>query len=144
MHNGAYLGMSLSPCHMTGGSGFNQMVREARRVINDGRALQLELSKLDQYATLARYGIRTPRTVAAVELLAGLGHRDRAGPTPTTRARDYEDATALFTSGRAAMICASDATSFSTSAPIRLARLEKYALHETTSARCKSSVPCGV
>jgi hypothetical protein len=37
-----------------------------RRVINDGRALQLELSKLDQYATLARYGIRTPRTVAAV------------------------------------------------------------------------------
>lgn len=37
-----------------------------RRVINNGRALQLELSKLDQYATLARYGIRTPRTVAAV------------------------------------------------------------------------------
>jgi len=37
-----------------------------RRVINNGRALQLELSKLDQYATLARYGIRTPRTIAAV------------------------------------------------------------------------------
>ena len=37
-----------------------------RRVINNARALQLELSKLDQYATLARYGIRTPHTVAAV------------------------------------------------------------------------------
>ena len=37
-----------------------------RRVVNNGRALQLELSKLDQYATLARYGIRTPYTVAAV------------------------------------------------------------------------------
>ena len=37
-----------------------------RRVINNGRALQLELSKVDQYATLGRYGIRTPRTVGAV------------------------------------------------------------------------------
>ncbi len=37
-----------------------------RRVINNGRALQLELSKIDQYATLSRYGIRTPRTIAAV------------------------------------------------------------------------------
>ena len=37
-----------------------------RRVINDGRALQLELSKIDQYATLSGYGIRTPRTIAAV------------------------------------------------------------------------------
>ena len=37
-----------------------------RRVINNGRALQLELSKIDQYATLARYGIQTPRTSAAV------------------------------------------------------------------------------
>jgi ABC-type glycerol-3-phosphate transport system substrate-binding protein len=45
-----------------------------------------------------------PRTVAAVDFVAGLGHRDRAGPTPTTRARDYDDATALFTGGRAAMI----------------------------------------
>jgi hypothetical protein len=37
-----------------------------RRVVNNGRALQLELSKLEQYAALRRYGIRTPRTVGAV------------------------------------------------------------------------------
>lgn len=41
-----------------------------RRVVNTSRALQLEVSKVDQYATLARYGIRTPRTIAAV----GRGH----------------------------------------------------------------------
>jgi hypothetical protein len=41
-----------------------------RRVINGGRALQLELSKIAQYAALAKYDIRTPRTVAAV----GLAH----------------------------------------------------------------------
>lgn len=37
-----------------------------RRIVNNGRALQLELSKIAQYAALANYGIRTPRTVAAV------------------------------------------------------------------------------
>lgn len=37
-----------------------------RRVVNNGRALQLELSKVHQYTTLARYGIRTPRTAAAI------------------------------------------------------------------------------
>src|SRR5215831_291999 len=37
-----------------------------RRVINDSRALRLEISKVAQYATLAAYGIRTPHTVAAV------------------------------------------------------------------------------
>ena len=37
-----------------------------RRVINNGRALQLELSKIAQYAALAKYGIRTPRTSAAI------------------------------------------------------------------------------
>lgn len=37
-----------------------------RRVINNGRALQLEVSKIAQYAALARYGIRTPRTTAAI------------------------------------------------------------------------------
>lgn len=37
-----------------------------RRVINNGRALQLEISKVAQYTALARYGIRTPRTIAAV------------------------------------------------------------------------------
>ena len=37
-----------------------------RRVINGSRALQLEISKMAQYAALARYGIRVPRTIAAV------------------------------------------------------------------------------
>jgi len=37
-----------------------------RRVVNGGRALQLEISKMAQYTALARYGIRVPRTVAAV------------------------------------------------------------------------------
>ena len=37
-----------------------------RRVVNDSRALQLEISKVAQYAALSRHGIRTPRTVAAV------------------------------------------------------------------------------
>lgn len=37
-----------------------------RRVINPGRALQLETSKVAQYATLERHGIRTPRTVAVI------------------------------------------------------------------------------
>ena len=36
------------------------------RVINDSRALRLEISKVHQYETLKRYGIRTPRTIAAV------------------------------------------------------------------------------
>ncbi|UYO94413.1 ATP-grasp domain-containing protein [Pollutimonas sp. M17] len=37
-----------------------------RRVINNGRALQLEISKVAQYAALSNYGIRTPRSIAAV------------------------------------------------------------------------------
>ncbi len=37
-----------------------------RRVVNNGRALQLEISKIAQYAALARHGVRTPRTIAAV------------------------------------------------------------------------------
>ena len=32
-----------------------------RRVVNSGRALQLEISKMAQYAALARHGIRVPR-----------------------------------------------------------------------------------
>src|SRR5205823_5335664 len=40
--------------------------RYGRRVINNGRALQLEISKIAQYAALARHGIRVPRTIAAV------------------------------------------------------------------------------
>jgi glutathione synthase/RimK-type ligase-like ATP-grasp enzyme len=37
-----------------------------RRVVNDGRALRLEISKIAQYEALRAYGIRTPRTFAAV------------------------------------------------------------------------------
>jgi len=37
-----------------------------RRVINPGRALQLEVSKVAQYATLEQHGIRTPKTIAVV------------------------------------------------------------------------------
>lgn len=37
-----------------------------RRVVNDSRALQLEVSKVAQYTALERAGIRTPRTMAAI------------------------------------------------------------------------------
>ncbi len=48
-----------------------------RRVVNNGRALALEISKMAQYAELARRGIRVPYTIAAVgrnDLLAA-AHR---------------------------------------------------------------------
>jgi hypothetical protein len=37
-----------------------------RTVVNNGRALQLEISKVAQYAALSSHGIKTPRTIAAV------------------------------------------------------------------------------
>ena len=37
-----------------------------RRVVNGSRALRLEINKIAQYAELGRFGIRTPRTLAAV------------------------------------------------------------------------------
>jgi len=40
--------------------------RHGRRVVNNSRALALEISKIAQYAELARHGIRVPRTIAAV------------------------------------------------------------------------------
>ena len=40
--------------------------RHQRRVVNSGRALQLEVSKIAQYAALAEFSIKTPRTLAAV------------------------------------------------------------------------------
>ena len=40
--------------------------RHGRCVVNSSRALQLEVSKVAQYAALEAHGIRTPRTVAAV------------------------------------------------------------------------------
>jgi hypothetical protein len=37
-----------------------------RKVINTSRALQLEVSKVGQYTSLNKHGIRTPKTVAAI------------------------------------------------------------------------------
>jgi hypothetical protein len=37
-----------------------------RRVVNDGRALELEISKVKQYAGLSAFGVCVPRTVVAV------------------------------------------------------------------------------
>lgn len=37
-----------------------------RRVINDSQAVALEVSKVAQYTELAKVGVRTPRTVAAI------------------------------------------------------------------------------
>lgn len=37
-----------------------------RKVFNGSRALQLEVSKVQQYLELTKFGIRTPRTIAAV------------------------------------------------------------------------------
>lgn len=40
--------------------------RHGRRVLNPGRALQLELSKVAQYSALEAQGIKTPHTIAVV------------------------------------------------------------------------------
>ena len=40
--------------------------RHGRTIVNNGRALQLEISKVAQYEALARFDIPTPATVAAV------------------------------------------------------------------------------
>ena len=40
--------------------------QHGRKVINTGRALQLEISKVAQYTALNAHGIRTPRTIVAV------------------------------------------------------------------------------
>ncbi len=37
-----------------------------RRVVNNSQALQLEINKIAQYARLRNFGIRTPRTMAAI------------------------------------------------------------------------------
>jgi hypothetical protein len=50
-----------------------------RRVVNNGRALQLEISKVAQYAALAAHGIRTPRTIAAVGRDAIVAAAERIG-----------------------------------------------------------------
>src|ERR1700758_3849798 len=53
--------------------------RDRRRVINDSRALRLEISKVAQYAALEAHGIRTPRTIAAVGREAILEGATRIG-----------------------------------------------------------------
>jgi hypothetical protein len=50
---------------LTGGV-LRWLEHHGRRVVNDSRALRLEISKVEQYETLKEYGIRTPRTIAAV------------------------------------------------------------------------------
>ncbi|MFQ5972868.1 MAG: RimK family alpha-L-glutamate ligase [Alphaproteobacteria bacterium] len=49
-----------------------------RRVVNDTRALRLEISKVAQYAALSRSGVRTPRTVAVAAGEGGITLAERA------------------------------------------------------------------
>ena len=51
-----------------------------RRVVNNGRALALEVNKVAQYAALNAHDIKTPRTIAAVGRAAVV---DAAGAFPT-------------------------------------------------------------
>lgn len=44
----------------------NWLEGRGRRVVNNSRALQLEINKSAQYAVLNRHGVTTPRTLAAV------------------------------------------------------------------------------
>ena len=75
-----------------------------RRVLNGGRALQLEISKVAQYAALESEGVRVPRTVAAVgraELIAAAQEFQRPFITKHNRAgkglgvRLFQDVDAL-------------------------------------------------
>jgi len=83
-----------------------------RRVVNDSRALALEVSKMAQYAALGREGIRVPRTIAAVgrdEIVAAaktIGGRfitkhNRAGKGLGVRLFDDVDALARYVDGDA-------------------------------------------
>src|SRR5690242_20668343 len=56
-----------------------------RRVVNDSRALRLEINKIGQYTALAAYGIRTPRTIAAVGREAIIAAADRIEPPFITK-----------------------------------------------------------
>lgn len=53
-----------------------------RRVVNDGRALALEIDKMGQYAALEAAGVRVPRTLAAVGGEATLRMARELGETP--------------------------------------------------------------
>jgi hypothetical protein len=57
-------GHRLGPEHA--GVVLGWLERHGRRVVNDSRALRLEVSKALQYSALRTHGIRTPRTVVAV------------------------------------------------------------------------------
>lgn len=83
-----------------------------RRVVNNGRALQLEISKMAQYAELARHGIRVPHTIAAVgrdALLAAartmpgrfITKHNRAGKGLGVRLFDGVDALTRYVDGGA-------------------------------------------
>jgi glutathione synthase/RimK-type ligase-like ATP-grasp enzyme len=78
-----------------------------RRVVNDSRALALEVSKMAQYAALAREGLRVPRTLAAVgrdEIVAAaktmrgrfITKHNRAGKGLGVRLFDDVDALARY------------------------------------------------
>lgn len=64
---------------------------------NGGELLTIENGRV-------RPTFTAPKTVEALRFLSGLGSRDHVGPAPTTKAKDYEDATTLFTMGKVAMI----------------------------------------
>ena len=40
--------------------------RHGRTIVNDSRALRLEISKVAQYEALAAFGVRTPETLAVI------------------------------------------------------------------------------
>src|SRR4051812_38099879 len=71
---GAFYNRMSAPSHTRGrryaaeltGGVLAWLETHGRRVVNNGRALQLEISKIAQYAALRDQGIRTPRTIAAV------------------------------------------------------------------------------
>ena len=56
--------------------------RHGRRVVNDSRALRLEINKAAQYASLNAHGVETPRTVAVVgrEAIAEAAQAFAPGP----------------------------------------------------------------
>ena len=51
-----------------------------RRLVNDGRALQLEISKIAQYTALSRFGIRVPHTGPVASHAPREDCRARAAP----------------------------------------------------------------
>src|SRR3954451_20291354 len=53
--------------------------RQGRTLVNDGRALRLEVSKVAQYEALAAFGIRTPDTLAVVGRENISGAADKLG-----------------------------------------------------------------